>query len=97
MQEPLSPPNVGCRRADPDRRRRRGDGRGEPVGSYATWSDTPARLASTEEHPIWRAALDELAAVMTTENFTIWLVTTRVVVQEGEVLRVAVPATFNKT
>jgi len=91
-------PHATCRRASPpDRRRRRADGRGEPIGSYAAWSDTPERLPITEEHPIWRAALDELAAVLTTENFNTWLATTRVVAQEGEVLRVAVPAAFNKT
>jgi len=88
-----------CRRPGPSgrRRRRRADGRGEPARSYAAWSDSPARLPITEEHPAWRAALDELAAVMTTENFNTWLATTRALDQEGEVLRVAVPAQFNKT
>jgi len=91
-------PHATCRRASPPHRgRRRVDGRGEFVGSYAVWSDTPDRLPITEEHPIWRAALNELAAVLTTENFNTWLATTRVVAQEGEVLRVAVPAAFNKT
>ena len=87
------------RHVDPhDRRRRRRDsGRGEPVSSYAAWSDSPARLPITEEHPVWRAVLDDLAQVLTVENFNAWLASTRVVHQEGEVLRVAVPAAFNKT
>ncbi len=48
---------------------------------------------------MWRAALDELAQVMTSENFNAWLATTRAIDQDGdgEVLRVAVPAAFNKT
>jgi len=82
----------------PDRRRRRRDGgRSEPARSYAAWSDSPARLPIIEEHPVWRAALDELAAVMTAENFNIWLATTRALDQDGVVLRVAVPTAFNKT
>jgi len=82
----------------PDRRRRRrADGRGAPIGSYAAWSDSPAPLPIVEEHPVWRAVLDELAQVMTAENFNTWLATTRALDQEGEVLRVAVPAAFNKT
>ncbi len=82
----------------PDRRRRRrDDGRREAVNSYAAWSDSPAPLPIVEEHPVWRAALAELAQVMTAENFNAWLASTRVVRQEGEVLRVAVPTPFNKT
>ena len=46
---------------------------------------------------MWRAALAELAQVMTSENFNAWLATTRVLGQDGAVLRVAVPAAFNKT
>ncbi len=79
------------------RRRRRADGRGEPTGSYAAWSDSPALLPIVEEHPVWRAVLDELAQVLTSENFNAWLASTRALDQEGEVLRVAVPAAFNKT
>jgi len=79
------------------RRRRRADGRGEPAGSYAVWSDSPAPLPIVEEHPVWRAALAELAQVLTPENFNAWLATTRVLRQDGAVLRVAVPAAFNKT
>ncbi len=45
---------------------------------------------------MWRAALDELAQVMTSENFNAWLASTRALDQDGEVLRVAVPAPFNK-
>jgi len=92
-------PDPASRRAGPpDRRRRRRDGgRGEPTGSYVAWSDSPARLPITEEHPVWRAELDELAQVMTAENFNAWLASTRALDQEGEVLRVAVPAAFNKT
>jgi len=87
------------RRADsPDRRRRRRDGgRGEPINSYVAWSDSPARLPITEEHPVWRAVLDELTQVLTPENFNAWVASTRALDQEGELLRVAVPAAFNKT
>jgi len=79
------------------RRRRRADGCSEASGSYAAWSDSPAPLPIVEEHPVWRAVLDELAQVMTSENFNAWLATTRALDQDGDVLRVAVPAAFNKT
>ncbi len=79
------------------RRRRREGGRGEPINSYAAWSDSPARLPIVEEHSVWRAVLDDLAQVMTSENFNAWLASTHALDQEGEVLRVAVPAAFNKT
>jgi len=85
------------RRAGPSgRRRRRADSCGEPASSYAAWSDSPAPLPIVEEHPVWRAVLAELAQVMTSENFNAWLASTRVVHQEGEVLRVAVPTAFTK-
>jgi len=45
---------------------------------------------------VWRAVLDELAQVMTSENFNAWLASTRALDQDGAVLRVAVPAAFNK-
>jgi len=92
-------PDAGCRRAGPrdQRRRRREGGRGEASGSYAAWSDSPARLPIVEEHPVWRVVLAELAQVMTSENFNTWLATTRALDQDGEVLRVTVPAAFNKT
>ena len=92
-------PDADLRQFGPPRHRRRrhADGRGEPARSYAAWSDSPARLPIVEEHPVWRAVLDELAQVMTTENFNAWLATTRVMGQDGEVLSVAVPAAFNQT
>ncbi len=97
-------PNADRQRTDqPGRRRRRRAGsRGEAsgsyaAGSYAAWSDSPDRLPIVEEHPVWRAVLDELAQVMTSENFNAWLATTRALDQDGELLRVAVPAAFNKT
>ncbi len=88
-----------CRRAGPpDRRRRRSEGDcGDPASSYTAWSDSAAPLPIVEEHPVWRAALAELAQVMTSENFNAWLATTRALAQDGAVLRVAVPAAFNKT
>ena len=79
------------------RRRRRDDGCGEPTSSYAAWSDSPTPLPIVEEHPVWRAVLDELAQVMTAENYNAWLASTRALDQDGDVLRVAVPAAFNKT
>ncbi len=78
------------------RRRRRDDGRSEPVSSYAAWSDSPDRLPIVEEHPVWRAALDELATAMTTENFNTWLAPTHALDQDGVLLRVAVPAPFHQ-
>jgi len=92
-------PDADRRHAGPlsRRRRRRDDGCGEPVGSYAAWSDSPAPLPITETQPVWRAVLDELAQVLTVENFNAWLATTRALDQDGEVLRVAVPAAFTKT
>jgi len=92
-------PDPARRRAGPpDRRqRRREDGRGESVRSYAAWSDSPAPLPIVEAHPVWRAVLDELAQVMTSENFNAWLASTRAIDQDGELLRVVVPAAFNKT
>ncbi len=92
-------PNAEHRRAGPPgrRRRRRADGRGEPVSPYAAWSDSPAPLPIVEEHPVWRAALAELAQVMTSENFNAWLATTRALDQDGDLLRVAVPTAFTKT
>jgi len=94
-----SGPDADRRRdGSPSRRRRRRDGGcGEPVNSYAAWSDSPARLPIIEEHPVWRAVLDELAQVLTPENFNAWLASTCALDQDGEVLRVAVPAAFNKT
>jgi len=86
------------RRAGPSgRRRRRADSRGEASGSYVVWSDSPAPLPIVEKHPVWRAVLDELAQVLTPENFNTWLASTRALDQDGELLRVAVPAAFNKT
>ena len=79
------------------RRRRRADGHGEPARSYAAWSNSPEPLPIVEEHPVWRAVLDELAQVMTAENYNAWLASTRALDQEGELLRVAVPAAFNQT
>jgi len=87
------------RHTSPSRRHRRpreGDC-GEISTPYAAWSDSPAPLPIVEEHPVWRAALAELAQVMTSENFNAWLASTRALDQDGEVLRIAVPAAFNKT
>jgi len=91
-------PAADRRQSGPSSRqqRRRADGRGEPARSYAAWSDSPAPLPIVEEHPVWRAVLDELAQVMTSENFNAWFATTRALDQDGAVLRVAVPTPFNK-
>jgi len=92
-------PDPASRRAGPPsrRRRRRDDGRSEAVNSYAAWSDSPPRLPIIETQPVWRAVLNELAQVLTPENFNAWLASTRALDQDGAVLRVAVPAAFNKT
>jgi len=102
----LAPARTNKADSSPDRRRNeqlgrrrrwRDGGRGEPVNSYAAWSDSPERLPIVEEHPVWRAVLDELAQVLTPENYNAWLATTRALDQDGEVLRVAVPTPFNQT
>jgi chromosomal replication initiator protein len=54
------------------------------------------QLPITETNPAWRAVLDELALVLTVENFNTWLASTRVLTREGDLLRVAVPCQFNK-
>lgn len=91
-------PDTDGRRSGPaDRRRRRRAARGgAPAHSYAAWSDSPAPLPIVEEHPVWHAVLAELAQDMTTENFNGWLAPTHALGQEGELLRVAVPAPFTK-
>jgi len=92
-------PDPASRRAGQPgrRRRRRDDGCGELARSYVAWADSPAPLPIVEEHLVWRAVLAELAQVMTSENFNAWLASTRALDQDGAVLRVAVPAPFNKT
>lgn len=84
------------RNGQTDRRRRREGGRQEPVKSWESWNGTTERLPITETNEAWRAALQELALVLTVENFNTWLAPTRVVAQEGNLLRVAVPRPFNK-
>jgi len=94
----VGPDPVSRRAGQPGRRRRRrDDGCGELARSYVAWADSPAPLPIVEEHSVWRAVLDELAQVMTSENYNAWFATTRALDQDGEVLRVAVPAAFNKT
>ena len=50
----------------------------------------------TETNTIWRAVLEDLRQILTTGNFTMWFATTRVVAEEDDTLRVAVPTPFNK-
>ncbi len=71
-------------------RRSRGDGRTASDSAYASWQGTADRLPVIEEHPVWRVALDALAQTLTIENFNTWLATTRVISQEGDLLRIAV-------
>jgi len=94
-----SGPDADRRRGGPSgrRRRQRADGRSEAASPYAAWSDSPPPLPIVEAHPVWRAALAELAQVMTPENYNAWLASTRALDQDGDVLRVAVPAAFTKT
>ncbi len=91
-------PAADRRRSGPPsrRQRRRDDSHSEPINSYTAWSDSPPPLPIVEEHPVWRAVLDELAQVMTAENFNAWLASTRALDQDGELLHVGVPAAFNK-
>lgn len=73
-----------------------GDDGGGASATYAVGRGRPRGCPSPEEHPVWRAALDALAQVLTIENVNAWLTSTRVIGQEREVLRVAVPKEFNK-
>lgn len=86
----------------PDQRRaergkcRRRDGRPAPTRRWDSLNGTPERLPITETNAVWRSVLNELALVITVENFNTWLAPTRVLAQEGDLLRVAVPRQFNK-
>ena len=94
-----APAEVGStrRRAGPmERRRRRESGREEPLHSRDAWTGRLERLRIGETNAVWRAALQELALVLTIENFNTWLSPTRVLAQDGDLLRVAVPCQFNK-
>ena len=62
----------------------------------AAWANCPEPAPVGETHPVWRAALEELRAIMTAGNFDTYLVRSRVVAQDGAVLRVAVPDQFAK-
>jgi hypothetical protein len=53
-------------------------------------------LPIAETHPIWRTVLEELRLVMTPENYNTWLAQTRVVTQQGDLLRIAVPKPFHR-
>ena len=79
-----------------ERPRRRESGCEEPLHSRDAWTGRPERLRITETNAVWRAALQELALVLTVENFNTWLAPTRVLAQDGDLLRVAVPSQFGK-
>ena len=53
-------------------------------------------LPTPETHPIWCAVLVELRLVMTPENYNAWLAQTRVVSQQGDLLRIAGPKPFHR-
>lgn len=94
-----TPPDPGAdrrpaRRTEAERRRTRG--RKEAVRSPEPWAGPAERLPITATNVAWRAVLDDLALVLTVENFNTWLAPTRVVAQEGDLLRIAVPRHFNK-
>ncbi len=78
------------RRAGRSPRRSPRDTTGPSVNADAAWQGTVVRRPVTEEHPVWRAVLDDLAQTLTTENFNTWLATTWVVGQEGALLQIAV-------
>ncbi len=84
------------RRTERVERQRRRDGRHGPTRRWESLNVSAERLPITESNPVWRAVLDELALVLTVENFNTWLASTRVLAQEGELLRIAVPRQFNK-
>lgn len=71
---------------------------GEGRRRHRTAQPAPQPLSATiapplpdEPHPIWRAVLEELRAIMTPVNFTRWFAPTQVLGQEGDLLRIAVP------
>ncbi len=49
-----------------------------------------------EPHPVWRAVLEELRAIMTPVNFTRWFAPTCALAQDGDLLRIAVPNEFHR-
>jgi hypothetical protein len=94
-----APPNVTPDRqltGRVKRQRQRGSGREERVSSWDSGNSSTERLPITETNEAWRAALQELALVLTVENFNTWLAPTRVLAQEGDLLRIAVPSQVTK-
>ena len=62
----------------------------------AAWANCPEPAPVGETHPVWRAALEELRAIMTTGNFETHLASTRAIGQDDSVLRVQVADVFQK-
>ena len=62
----------------------------------AAWAARPEPAPVGETHPVWRAALEELRQILTAGNFDSYLARSRVVAQDGAVLRVAVADRFAK-
>ena len=62
----------------------------------AAWAARPEPAPLGETHPVWRAALEELQAVMTAGNFETHLASTRVIGQADSVLHVRVADVFHK-
>jgi len=60
----------------------------------ARGDEQPPPILETDE--VWRAALGELQLILTPENYTTWLATTRVVARTGGTLRIGVPKTFHR-
>lgn len=50
--------------------------------------------AVTEPHPVWRAVMEDLRETMTVDNYLSWFVPTRVLSQDGDLLRVEVKDSF---
>jgi len=90
-------PDLGRRRTDRLGRRRRRD---EPAyeacdahtSSYGHYPDPPPDTIPVP----WRATLEELRSELTADNYRRWFVPTRVLTQDGDLLRIAVDNSFDQ-
>ncbi len=76
-----------------ERRRRH---RPAPLATAPSLSAVATPALPDEPHPVWRAVLEELRAIMTPVNFTRWFAPTCALAQDGDLLRVAVPNEFHR-
>ncbi len=90
-------PDQECRRTSlPGRRRRRGEptheARDAHTSSYGHYPEPPSDTVPVP----WRATMNELRGEFTAENYQRWILPTRVLTQDGGVLRIAVADLFDR-